>query len=213
MYITHCMGPIRIPPNRSGMLWREGALCYCPGKTLDVGMCMPGFRLMLQDDKGEYPHSGRALIFKGSMLVYGPQWDIAQWVPIRGTSATLTMSEWCAANDLNNMVPSPIASYQQQSQHPLKCVLVGAESDSSVIDSGDEWIKPEELDPRRAHSYDKNRSHMGGVSCCCLGRRKWPRVRPHHGRTSWTWDPLRRRKTGMWRTASLPWDTSLKMTS
>ena len=53
--------------------WREEALCYRPGKTLDVGMRMPGFRLMLQDDKGEYPHSGRALIFKGSMLVYDPQ--------------------------------------------------------------------------------------------------------------------------------------------
>ena len=53
--------------------WREEALCYHPGKTLNVGMRMPGFRLMLQDNKGEYPHSGRALIFKGSMLVYDPQ--------------------------------------------------------------------------------------------------------------------------------------------
>ena len=77
------------------------------GKTLDVRMCMPGFRLMLQDNKGEYPHSGRTLIFEGSMLVYNPQQDIAQWVPIRGTSATLTMSELCATNDLNNMVPLP----------------------------------------------------------------------------------------------------------
>ena len=38
--------------------WREEALCYHPGKTLDVGTRMPGFRLMLQDDKGQYPHSG-----------------------------------------------------------------------------------------------------------------------------------------------------------
>ena len=34
---------------------------------------MPGFKLMLQDDKGEYPYSGRTLIFEGSMLVYDPQ--------------------------------------------------------------------------------------------------------------------------------------------
>ena len=55
--------------------WREEALCYHPGKTLDVGARMPGFKLMLQDDKGkgEYPYSGRALIFEGSMLVYDPQ--------------------------------------------------------------------------------------------------------------------------------------------
>ena len=53
--------------------WREEALCYRPGKTLDVGARMPGFKLMLQDDKGEYPYSGHALIFEGSMLVYDPQ--------------------------------------------------------------------------------------------------------------------------------------------
>ena len=34
---------------------------------------MPGFKIMLQDDKGGYPHTGRALIFEGSMLVYDPQ--------------------------------------------------------------------------------------------------------------------------------------------
>ena len=53
--------------------WREEALCYHRGKTLDVRVRMPSFKLMLQDDKGEYPYSGRALIFKGSMLVYDPQ--------------------------------------------------------------------------------------------------------------------------------------------
>ena len=53
--------------------WREEALCYHPGKTLDVGTRMPGFRLILQDGKGGYPHSGHALFFEGSMLVYDPQ--------------------------------------------------------------------------------------------------------------------------------------------
>ena len=60
-------------PQMDEECWREEALCYCPGKTLDVRTHMPGFRLMLQDDKGEYPNLGRALIFEGSMLVYDPQ--------------------------------------------------------------------------------------------------------------------------------------------
>ena len=94
-------------PKTDEECWREEALCYHPGKMLDVGTRMPGLRLMLQDDKGEYPNMGHALIFEGSMLVYNPQRDIAQWVPIQGTSATLTMPELRAANDLNNMVPSP----------------------------------------------------------------------------------------------------------
>ena len=79
-------------PQMDQEYWREEALCYRPGKMLDIGTCMPGFRLMLQDDKGQYPHSGCTLIFEGSMLVYDPQQDIAQWVPIWGMSATLTMS-------------------------------------------------------------------------------------------------------------------------
>ena len=60
-------------PQTDQEYWIQEALCYHPGKTLDVRMCMPGFRLMLQDNKGEYPHSGRTLIFEGSMLVYDPQ--------------------------------------------------------------------------------------------------------------------------------------------
>ena len=60
-------------PQMDQEYWREEALCYRPGKTLDIGTRMPGFRLMLQDDKGQYPHSGRTLIFEGSMLVYDPQ--------------------------------------------------------------------------------------------------------------------------------------------
>ena len=86
---------------------REEALCDHPGKTLDVRACMTGFQLMLQDDKGKYAHSGHALIFEGSRLVYKPQCNIGQWVPVQGTSAALMMSELCTANDLANMVPPP----------------------------------------------------------------------------------------------------------
>ena len=57
-------------PLTDDMCWREEALCYRPGKTLDVGACMPSFKLMLQDDKGEYSNLCHTLIFEGSMLVY-----------------------------------------------------------------------------------------------------------------------------------------------
>ena len=128
--------------------WREEALCYHPWKMLDIRTHMPGFRLMLQDNRGQYPYSGRALIFEGSMLVYDPQQDITQWVPIQGTSATLTMSELCTANDLNNMVPSPSSELElvkPPSPKIMKGIPGGAESktNSSVMDSGDEWDKTE----------------------------------------------------------------------
>ena len=41
------------------------------------------------------------------MFIYDPQRDISQWVPVRGTSSALTLSELRVANDLNNMNPFP----------------------------------------------------------------------------------------------------------
>ena len=116
---------------------------------------MPSFKIMLQDDKGEYPHTGRALIFEGSMLVYDPQRDIAQWVPIRGMSGTLIMLELRAAHDLNNMVPLPLSELPVAKPPPIevmKCIPAGAESDSnsSFGDSGDEWDKTETVGPLRS---------------------------------------------------------------
>ena len=128
--------------------WKEEALCYHPRKMLNVRARMTGFRLMLQDDKGQYSNSGHALIFEGSMLVYDPQCNIVQWVPVRGASATPTMLELRVANDLCTMVPSPQSEAEPvrpPSPKIVKGILVGAESDtnSSVIDSRDEWDKME----------------------------------------------------------------------
>ena len=89
---------------------------------------------MLQDDKGQYPHSGCTLIFEGSMLIYDPQQDIAQWVPKWVTSATLTMPELCTANDLNNMVPSPSSEVEPAkppSPKIMKGIPGGTESDAN----------------------------------------------------------------------------------
>ena len=62
------------------------------------------------------------------------------------------MPELCAANDLNNMVPSPSSELlvaKPSSPKILKCIPAGAKSDtnSSVMDSGDEWDKTETVGP------------------------------------------------------------------
>ena len=69
-------------------------------------------------------------------------------------SATLTMSELHAASDLNNMVPLPTNELQATkppSPEIVKCIPAGAESNtnSSVVDSGDEWDKTEGVGPSR----------------------------------------------------------------
>ena len=78
-----------------------------------------------------------------------------QWVPVRGMSATLTMPELRVANNLYNMVPLPLSELpaaKPPSIEVMKCIPVGAESDtnSSIVDSGDEWDKTETVGPSRS---------------------------------------------------------------
>ena len=59
------------------------------------------------------------------------------------------------ANDLNNMVPSPLSELPVAKPPPtkiVKCIPAGTESDtnSSVMDSRDEWDKTETVGPSRS---------------------------------------------------------------
>ena len=109
-------------PEMDQKYWREEVLCHHPGKVLDVGIWMLGFWFMLQDDDGCYSSLVHMLKFEGLMLMYDPQRDIAQWLPVRGLSASLTMMELSSANDLSNMFPSPYEGTEPI--QPLSLVLV-----------------------------------------------------------------------------------------
>ena len=85
--------------------WKEEVLLHYPGKVLDMGARMPGFKLMMQNEEGHYGNATHALKFEGHMLIYDPQKDASQWVPVRGVSASLTTLELRLANNLNNMNP------------------------------------------------------------------------------------------------------------
>ena len=131
--------------------WQEVVLLHYPGKVLNIGACMPGFKLMLQNEEGHYRNTAHALKFEGHMFIYDPQRDISQWVPVRGTSSTLTMSELRAANDLNNMNPFPydgtglVQLHQLHSPMLVQGIPVGEESDTDSfdepVDLGEEWDK------------------------------------------------------------------------
>ena len=65
------------------------------------------------------------------------------------------MPELHAANVLNNMVPSPLSELpaaKLPSIEVMKCIPAGAESDtnSSIVDSRDEWDKTETVGPSRS---------------------------------------------------------------
>ena len=159
-------------PQTDQEFWREEVLCYHLGKMLDVRAHMPGLYLMLQDDEGQYANSAYALKFEGLMLIYDPQCDIAQWVPVQGVSASLTMMELCTANDLNNMVSSPYDGFEPvRPPYPevIKGIPAGAESDMDSVgveDSGDEWDRKELGIWSHCPSPP---TKVGGGACHCTG--------------------------------------------
>ena len=74
--------------------------------------------------------------------------NIVQWVPVRGASAALMMTELRVANDLSNMVPLP-HSKAEPARPPSPKIIRGvparakSDTDSSVIDFRDKWDKME----------------------------------------------------------------------
>ena len=103
---TTGVGQVAFPQTKEKH-WKEEVLSHYPGKVLDVGARMPGFKLMMQNEEGHYGNATYTLKFESSMFIYDPQKDISQWVPVRGVSASLMSSELRSANDLNNMNPYP----------------------------------------------------------------------------------------------------------
>ena len=85
--------------------WKEECLSYYPGRVVNVRARMPGIKLTMQNKEGLYDNSAHALMYEGHMLIYDPQKNISQWVPMRGISAVLTSVELRLANDLNNINP------------------------------------------------------------------------------------------------------------
>ena len=128
--------------------WKEEVLLHYPGKVLDVGARMPGFKLMMQNEEGHYRNTAHALKFEGHMLIYDPQ-DISQWVPVRGVSTSLTSSELRSANNLNNMNPylyDGPGLVQMHSPMLVQGIPTGEEesdmdSFGEPSDSGEEWDK------------------------------------------------------------------------
>ena len=130
---------------------KKEVLLHYPGKFLDVGASMPGFKLMMQNEKGHYRNATHALKFEGHMLIYDPQKDVSQWVQVRGVSVLLTSSVLRSANNLNNMNPYPYDGSGLVELHSpmlVQGIPVGEEeldmdSCGEPSDSGEKWDKTE----------------------------------------------------------------------
>ena len=142
-------------PQNEEKHWKEEILSHYLGKVVDVRAHMPGIKLMMQNEEGSYGNTAHTLKYEGHMLIYNPQKDVSQWVPVRGVSASLTSSELQLANDLNNMNPylyDGPGLAQPHSPRLVQGIPMGEEEESDTdscgepSDSGEEWDKAEHGD-------------------------------------------------------------------
>ena len=78
---------------------------YCHGNVVDLGTVMPVMEFRVTDEKGTYLCMAYTLIFEGSILVYDPARDEAEWVPARRVANNLSWAEERMVVMLVNFVP------------------------------------------------------------------------------------------------------------
>ena len=78
---------------------------YRCGHTIDLGPVMPAMQFRVTDEDGTYLCVVWAFVFEGSVLVYNPARDEAEWVPTCGIANDLSWVEERSAVALGNYVP------------------------------------------------------------------------------------------------------------
>ena len=78
---------------------------YCQGQAVDLGPVMPAAQFRVTEEGGTYLCTVRALVFEGSILVYNPELNEAEWVPVHGLANDLSWAKERSAVALANYVP------------------------------------------------------------------------------------------------------------
>ena len=78
---------------------------YRHGHAVNLSPVMPATQLRVTNEEGTYLCAARALIFEGSILVYNPTRDEAEWVPTCGITNDLSWAEERSAVALANFEP------------------------------------------------------------------------------------------------------------
>ena len=73
---------------------------YCQGQVVDLGPVMLAAQFWVT-----YLCTARALVFEGSILVYNPMLNEAEWIPMRGLANDLSWGEKRSMVALANYIP------------------------------------------------------------------------------------------------------------
>ena len=87
---------------------------------VDLSTQMPGVRLKLHDQKGNYQGVARVLKYEGHMLVYDPQTNGVGWVAMKGVPSLLTKVKVRSAGALwETFILSHVHSTGRSTDHPV----------------------------------------------------------------------------------------------
>ena len=78
---------------------------YLQGHIMELGPAMPPTQFSISHPYGPFICFARALVFESSALVYDPNTNQAEWVPVRGMVADLSPMEKRSALALCKLVP------------------------------------------------------------------------------------------------------------
>ena len=120
---------------------------YHHGNAVDLGPVMPVMEFRVTNKKGAYLCVAQALIFEGSILVYNPTRDEAEWVPACGITNDLSWAEERSVVALVNFVPRIPQEADCIVELRTHCLL-GWSNDSSSEKEDDEQMQEEDGEPK-----------------------------------------------------------------
>ena len=106
---------------------------YCHGQVVDLGPMMPVAQFQVTDKGGACLCIVRALVFEGSVLVYNPAKNEAEWVSVHGLANDLTWAEERSTVALANYVLR-IPEEAAQITRLGACRIVSWFNDSSTLE-------------------------------------------------------------------------------
>ena len=111
---------------------------YCQGQAVDLGPVMPVMQFWVIEEGGTYLCTVRALVFKGSIFMYNPTLNEAEWVPACGLANDLPWAEERSAMALANYVLCASAEAARIARLRAGRVLSCFSNDSSTSVEGKE---------------------------------------------------------------------------
>ena len=111
---------------------------YCHSWAVDLSPMMPAAQFWVMEEGGAYLFIAGALVFEGSVLVYNPTMNKAEWVPVCCLANDLTWAEEGSTVALVNYVPCVPAEVARIARLGA-CQIVSCPNDSSTSEEEEVW--------------------------------------------------------------------------